>query len=222
MKIALLTNKEHHKNDINIVDSGLYSAIKIMNSICHEDIKEYLPNYIFVLHWSEYIPKSIFENYETIIFHMTDLPYGRGGSPLQNLITRGHKSTTISAIRCTDKLDAGDIYHKVSLDLHGNAQEILERASVKIMKMINFILENKPNPTPQKGEVVLFKRRTPNESNIAFLSNINKIYDYIRMLDGEGYPPAFLETQNVRIEFSGAKLTDNTIDAKVKVCLKEY
>ena len=29
---------------------------------------------------------------------MTDLPYGRGGSPLQNLIIRGFESTKISAI----------------------------------------------------------------------------------------------------------------------------
>jgi len=35
------------------------------------------------------ILKEIFENYEIILFHMTDLPYGRGGSPLQNLIVRG-------------------------------------------------------------------------------------------------------------------------------------
>ena len=30
--------------------------------------------------------QKIFENFNCIIFHMTDLPYGRGGSPLQNLI----------------------------------------------------------------------------------------------------------------------------------------
>ena len=32
--------------------------------------------------------QEIHENYKCIIFHMTDLPFGRGGSPLQNLISR--------------------------------------------------------------------------------------------------------------------------------------
>ena len=41
---------------------------------------------IFIPHWSFIIPKEIYQNFECILFHMTDLPFGRGGSPLQNLI----------------------------------------------------------------------------------------------------------------------------------------
>ena len=54
-------------------------------------INEINPRFIFFAHWSSIIPKSIHEDFECVIFHMTDLPYGRGGSPLQNLIVRGHK-----------------------------------------------------------------------------------------------------------------------------------
>ena len=49
------------------------------------------PRYVFFLHWSTRIPREIFEQHECVVFHMTDLPFGRGGSPLQNLILRGHK-----------------------------------------------------------------------------------------------------------------------------------
>ena len=41
---------------------------------------------------------KIVKNYTCICFHMTDLPYGRGGSPLQNLILDG-KNTMITAFR---------------------------------------------------------------------------------------------------------------------------
>ena len=44
------------------------------------------PQWIFVPHWSHLIPESIWGTWPTVIFHMTDLPYGQGGSPLQNLI----------------------------------------------------------------------------------------------------------------------------------------
>ena len=69
-------------------------------------------------------PKSIWGTWPTVIFHMTDLPYGRGGSPLQNLIKRKHRTTKITAILCDDGLDTGDIYLKEDLSLEGSAEEI--------------------------------------------------------------------------------------------------
>ena len=53
---------------------------------------------------------------------MTDLPFGRGGSPLENLILRGHTSTVISAIKCAPELDSGDIYLQKPLSLYGSAE----------------------------------------------------------------------------------------------------
>ena len=47
------------------------------------------PRYVFFLHWSSYIPAAIYDAFPCVVFHMTDLPFGRGGSPLQNLIARG-------------------------------------------------------------------------------------------------------------------------------------
>ena len=38
------------------------------------------PEWIFVPHWSHWIPESIWGSWPTVIFHMTDLPYGRGGT----------------------------------------------------------------------------------------------------------------------------------------------
>ncbi len=86
------------------------------------------PQWIFVPHWSHLIPESIWGSWPTVIFHMTDLPYGRGGSPLQNLIQRGHSSTMLTALRCGAGLDTGDIYIKQPLSLHGSAEEIFLRA----------------------------------------------------------------------------------------------
>ncbi|EOB3231414.1 hypothetical protein ACIJAO_001415 [Campylobacter upsaliensis] len=37
------------------------------------------PRYIFFPHWSFIIPKEIYEKYECVVFHMSDLPFGRGG-----------------------------------------------------------------------------------------------------------------------------------------------
>ena len=98
------------------------------------------PHWIFVPHWSHLIPESIWGSWPTVIFHMTDLPYGRGGSPLQNLIQKGHSNTMLSALRCGSGLDTGDIYTKQPLSLHGSAEEIFLRADGVIEKMIEQIV----------------------------------------------------------------------------------
>ena len=60
-------------------------------------VKSIKPKYIFFPHWSKRVDSKIINNYECVCFHETDLPYGRGGSPVQNLIIRNHKKTKITA-----------------------------------------------------------------------------------------------------------------------------
>ena len=70
---------------------------------------------------------------------MTDLPFGRGGSPLQNLVERGIYETKVSAIRCCKELDGGDVYMKKPLSLWGTAEEIYLRAAELTKEMMNLV-----------------------------------------------------------------------------------
>lgn len=185
-----------------------------------EKIKQLKPRYIFFPHWSWIIPKEVYSRFDCVVFHMTDLPFGRGGSPLQNLIVRGIYETKISAIKVIEELDAGPVYLKRNLCLHGSAEEIFIRASDITFDMIKSIVENEPSPAEQEGEPVIFKRRTPAESRIPDVRDLNKVFDWIRMLDAEGYPNAFIETENLRLEFSKAALKSGHILADVKIMLK--
>jgi methionyl-tRNA formyltransferase len=182
-----------------------------------EFFKKIGPEYIFFPHWSWIIVSEIYTNFDCIIFHMTDLPYGRGGSPLQNLIIRGHKETKISALKCSSILDGGPIYLKCPLSLHGTAEEILSAASNIISEMILEIVDKKLIPVEQKGDVIEFNRRRPEDGNLFKLSSMSEIYDYIRMLDGKGYPKAFVDTEYTHMEFNDAKLCDGYVEAKVVI-----
>lgn len=181
------------------------------------------PRYIFFPHWSSKIPGEIYQKYECILFHIGDLPFGRGGSPLQNLIIRGIKHTKISALRVCDVLDGGDIYLKEPLNLTGSAEQIYKKASkIIFFTMIPHILEHHPKPTPQIGDVVVFKRRREEQSNLESLENPNleQIYDFIRMLDAPSYPKAFIESNGIRIEFNKAKLKNHQIIGRFQLCKK--
>lgn len=178
------------------------------------------PRYIFLPHWSHIIPANISENFECVIFHMTDLPFGRGGSPLQNLIARGIYETCISAFRCEAELDAGPVYMKYPLSLYGTAEEIYLRAASIIEKMIIELVLNEPEPAQQQGNVVCFKRRKPHESDISGLKEIEQVFDFIRMLDADGYPRAFLETDHLRLEFTRSALKHGQVISDVIITKK--
>lgn len=182
-----------------------------------ERLSELQPRLVFLPHWSYLVPPEIYEQFECIIFHMTDLPFGRGGSPLQNLISRGTYDTQLTALRCVAELDAGPVYLKKPLNLAGRAEDIYARGAQLVMEMITEIIETTPEPKPQEGEVVTFKRRRPHQSNLVGIVDPQRIYDHIRMLDAEGYPHAFVEVDGMRLEFTEAELCGGEVKAKVRI-----
>jgi len=154
----------------------------------------------------------------SMVFHTADLPNGRGGSPIQNQIMMGVKRSKVCAIDVVEELDAGDIYCSEHIDLSkGTADEILIEASqIVYEKLIPFILENNPVPVKQQGDLLVFKRRKIDQSNIlnSDIGDLNKMYDFIRMLDGEGYPNANIDLDNFKIEFSGVHKRSNFLEGR--------
>lgn len=178
-------------------------------------ILEGAPRFIFFLHWNWQVPRELWARHECVCFHMTDLPFGRGGSPLQNLIERGCSHTVLTALQMVEEMDAGPVYAKRPLSLQGRAEEIYRRAGETSWELIEWIVREQPRPIPQQGEVTHFRRRKPEQSLLPSTGDLGKIYDHIRMLDAPTYPPAFLGHGNLLIEFSHAQLGD----AEVKACV---
>jgi len=171
-----------------------------------ENLQSLNPKYIFFPHWSWIIKEEIYSNFQCIVFHMTDLPYGRGGSPFQNLIVNEVYDTKISALKVDGGIDTGDIYFKEDFNISkGSAEEnFIELSKIIFEKMIPQFLNTSLEPVKQNGDIVEFKRRTADESNISTVQNISlqKLYDFIRMLDAEGYPKAYINFDKIKIELS--------------------
>ena len=176
------------------------------------------PRFIFFPHWNWKVSKEVYENYLCVVFHIAPLPFGRGGSPIQNLILRGFKEAPLNALIMDADLDAGDILLREVISLDGKLSEILSRAAVVIQKQIVQITKEDLNPMPQSGKFTTF-RRLSDEDNQICLENMTlaKVYDHIRMLDAPDYPKAFLEAAGFRLEFSDAVMSETSIDAKVKI-----
>ena len=197
--------------------SGGWHFIGNPDELKYKAIVDIAPRYIFFLHWSWKVPEDIIEKFECVCFHMTDVPYGRGGSPLQNLIIRGHRETKLTALRMDKDFDTGPVYLQKPLSLEGNAEEIYIRAGHLSGEMIKIIIDSKPQSKPQTGEPVVFQRRTPSQSRIEKHGSLHELHDFIRMLDADGYPKAFIEYNGFRYEFSRAAIYDGRIIADVSI-----
>jgi methionyl-tRNA formyltransferase len=220
----LLTSKPWHDDLFDQLarrEDETWLRILQKEDVFLDKLLSYNPSKIFIPHWSYILPKKIWQSFECIVFHMTDLPYGRGGSPLQNLIVRGHKDTMISALRVEKGIDTGPIYLKKPLSLEGTAEEIFIRSSKIIETMIQQIIDDKITPKKQSGEPVVFKRRKPQDGLMNGLQELTDVYDYIRMLDADGYPSAYFETEYFKIEVTKASLDNQEqIEANVRISKK--
>lgn len=181
------------------------------------------PRYIFFPHWSWIVPDEIINAFECVCFHETPLPYGRGGSPIQNMIERDHEETVITAFRMEHELDAGPIYMAEHLCLNGSAEEIYLRSAETMKRMmIKIMTEKSRGFIPQNQtyrETVCFKRRTPEESEILpdreAAQSLKWAYNHIRMLDAPTYPKAFLVHGGLRYTFDSAIMRMDGIHAHV-------
>jgi len=196
---------------------GRWTFVDSAKTLTSDFVSELSPRYIFFLHWSWRVPEEIVKRFECVCFHMTDVPFGRGGSPLQNLIVRGLRKTKLTALRMTEEFDAGPVYLKKPLSLEGGAEEIYLRAGCLSAKMIQQIVREEMTPVPQQGKAVNFKRRTPAESEVKTSSSLEELHDFIRMLDAEGYPHAFFHHSGMRYELSRPALYDGRIVADVTI-----
>lgn len=223
MSFILVSNKVWHDELFSILSerpNEEWVRIRQKESLTFENLKSLRARKVFIPHWSYFIPEEVFNQFDCVLFHMTDLPYGRGGSPLQNLIVRGHEHTFMTAIKVISELDAGPIYLKKKLTLEGTARDIFNRSVPLVREMIIEIVENEIIPYAQSGTVVTFNRRKNVDGNVSLLSMPGEVYDHIRMLDCEGYPKAFIETEHLRIEFDQADIIGNELTANVRIIKK--
>ncbi len=196
---------------------GTWIAIGDRADLSLDMLRSLAPRYVFFPHWSWIVGRDILEEFECVCFHMTDVPYGRGGTPLQNLIVRGHNSTRLSALRMTGELDAGPVYAKRELMLDGTAEAIYARAYGVAYDIMAWMVAHEPASVAQVGDVTAFERRKPEQSLLPIEGTIATLYDHIRMLDAVDYPKAFVQHGDWRLELSQARIDGEAVEARVRL-----
>ena len=202
-KIIFLAYREWAKNII----INLKKKVLFRNAHYFKKQKEFdkfiknKKNYLIILiGWSNILKKKIVNDNTCIGVHPSDLPDYKGGSPIQNQILNNIIKTKASLFKLNTRIDDGDIYGKINLNLEGdNFTQIsknIEKSSIKLI--YNYLLKfpNNKKINIKKKNNKTHKRLMPSNSKISledFLKmNTIEIYNKIRCLT-DPYPNAYLE-----------------------------
>jgi len=210
--------KEHPKSDeyknLNIFEIERKEELNL------EFLEKINPRYIFFPHWNWKVNSEIYERYECVAFHTAPLPFGRGGSPIQNLILRDFKNSPICALKMTEILDGGPIYDSSEVSLDGTIADIFSGIAISVEKLILEICKNNPTPKEQSGSVILFNRLAISDNELLSKYSLKEFYDRTRMVDGLDYQKAYIIYGQYKIEFFDAQLDGNQLIARIKMTPK--
>lgn len=220
MKFAIACKSDHFWHQMKIQSPELINEADGIYK-CQDDLRSLLESnvdIVFFPHWSWVVPDEIIDRFTCICFHSTPLPYGRGGSPIQNMVLNGHRDSQVVALKMTNQLDAGPIYLRQDVSLIGGGEEVFRRIYQTTISMMKSLLTFLPSPTEQEGEVTIFTRRQSDDSKLDMDDSIDHIFDKIRILDVDNYPPAYIEIGDYKLTFTHPSMRlSGDIDAHVNI-----
>lgn len=142
-----------------------------------------------------------------LVVHESDLPRGKGWSPLTWQILEGKNKIKFSLIEANLKVDSGSIYAQDYLHLEGT-ELINEWRFMQYDLTENLCLnwlDNFPNSLTKKieqaGEETFYDRRYPSSSILDINDNFINQFNKLRVVDNEKYPAFFkLKNKTYRIK----------------------
>jgi methionyl-tRNA formyltransferase len=143
----------------------------------------------------ERIFKELAKNKHNLVVHESDLPCGKGWSPLTWQILEGKNEIPITLFEAAGGVDSGTIYLRRSIHLRGNElnAEIKHKQGEATIELILEFFKKYPKieGENQKGKESFYPRRTPKDSELDIYKSINEQFNLLRVCDNERYPAWF-------------------------------
>jgi methionyl-tRNA formyltransferase len=138
----------------------------------------------------------------TYVTHASDLPEGRGWSPLVWTVLEGKTSLVLSLIEATDPVDSGRVFAKFRCRLAGADlwQDLNAKLAGLLIRCLNHIVDHPGSrPKVQRGRQTWYRRRTPADSRLDARRSLASQFDLLRVCDPERFP-AFFDFRGQRFE----------------------
>lgn len=166
---------------------------------------------LFLISATEIIGIDVLNLYDSaLVIHASDLPSGRGWSPLTWQILEGKREIVLSMFEAAEIVDSGDIWKKSVIGIPENSlfEEIVKTSALGTLELMDFAVENYSNVTAkaQVGEPTYYRRRILQDSKVSHNQTIEEIFDLVRVCDPVRYPAHFSfrdRTYKIKFELMG-------------------
>lgn len=143
----------------------------------------------------ENIFKKLDLNKHNLVVHESNLPKGKGWSPLTWQIIEGANKIPVTLFEADNKVDNGLIYDQKHIELTG--YELIDQirylqGKVTIQLILEFI-QKYPNVKGirQSGKSTYYRKRELNDSELDVDKTIREQFNLLRIVDNERYPAFF-------------------------------
>lgn len=146
-------------------------------------------------------PRILARARRNLVVHASDLPRGRGFSPLTWQIIAGINKIPVCLLDAGEGADTGPVVYREFVTYRGD--ELIEELRGPLGEMhttlcMRFLEEPQPPPgVPQQGETSSYPRRRPIDSRLDPFMTLASQFDLLRTVDNDRYPAWF--------EFRGAR-----------------
>ena len=158
----------------------------------------------FYLSYGRIVPiEQLGRHRHNLVVHGSDLPHGRGWSPLTWQVLEGRSRLAVTLFEAVEELDAGPVYAQRWVDLQGHEliDELRQLQGAKILELCDWAVRNLDDlgahARPQHGEASFYRRRKPADSRLDPERTIAEQFELLRVVDNDRYP-AFFELRDHR------------------------
>ncbi|MDP3511298.1 MAG: hypothetical protein Q8S20_01005 [Sulfuritalea sp.] len=140
-------------------------------------------------------PEVLARNHRNLVVHASDLPQGRGFSPLTYQIMEGLNHIPVCLLDAVEAVDSGPVVYREWIDYAGHELigELRQKLGVMTVELCRRFMGEPapPSGVPQRGEPSTYQRRRPADSALDPSQTIAEQFNLLRTVDNDNYPAYF-------------------------------
>jgi methionyl-tRNA formyltransferase len=186
----------------NWIEPHLYKSNKFINNknfnykISHNYSDVNGQDIVFILGCTKiFSSEFLSRNKLNLVVHESDLPQGKGFSPVQWQILEGKNSIPILLIEASNDVDSGDILLRSTIEFNGTElyDEIRLGQANATFTLIESFLNAYPNfkRIKQEGKESFFEKRGKKNSQLDVNKSIMEQFNLLRIGNNEAWPSTF-------------------------------
>jgi len=152
-------------------------------------------DFCFCLSFGQLLPSNIRQQFKhTLVVHESDLPAGKGWSPLTWQILEGKNRIPVTLFEAADEVDSGPIYAQrwISFDGHELVDELREGQARATREICQWFVDHYPESLSeareQRGCESFYPRRLAQDSLLDPNKTITEQFNLLRVVDNKRYP----------------------------------